>query len=409
MDHSEKRLFTTAVLLVSVMTLWSGAARADVVTEWNQQVFTSGGPQIQRTLAMVHIAMFDAVNAIEPRYTAYLDLPDAPSDASPEAAAASAAHGVLVRLFPAQSASLAAKLADSLAPIPDGPAEDAGVAWGDLVAEAIYDARLADGILTPGPLYTTTGLAGDYQLTTPGPPQPVNSNAPNWAPFALASSSQFRPNGPPSLGSVRYARDVAETQRLGSAVSTDRTEEQSLIARWHTEQGHLQFNRIARAETPNDGRDLLDHARLFALLNIVSADVVMSVFEAKYFYRFWRPVTAIRGTVDDGNDATIADPTWGPYQTTPPHPEYPAAHAVVQGAGARVMTKYFGNHYSFSTTSPTVPGVVRTYSSFDTFADEGAFARILGGMHFRNSTEVGARQGKKVANWVLDHFLLPLN
>ena len=384
------------------------AARADVVTEWNQHVITIGGPQIQRTLAMVHIAMFDAINAIDPRYTPYLTLPAPTPGASGEAAAASAARGVLVRLFPAQQAALDGFLAASLATVPDGPAESAGVAFGDLVAKAIYDARQSDNILAAGPPYVPGSAPGTYQLTTPGPPQPVNTNAPNWRPFALQSASQFRPNGPDALKSARYARDVAEVQLRGAVAGSTRTADEDVIARWHTEQAQFQFNRIARVETPIDGRSLIEHAWLFALLNIALADATTSVFEAKYAFNSWRPVTAIQNADIDGNPDTFADPTWAPFLPTPPHPEYPAAHGVVQGAGARVMKAYFGPQYSFSTTAPAVPGAVRMYADFDSYTDEGALARILGGMHFRTSIEEGRRQGNLVGNWVIDNYLRPI-
>jgi PAP2 superfamily len=384
-------------------------ARADVVTDWNQHVITVGGPQIQRTLAMVHIAMFDAVNAIDPRYTPYLTLPLASAGASAEAAAASAARGVLARLFPAQQPTLDAWLAASLAAVPDGPGETAGVAYGDLVAQAIYEARLSDNILASGPAYVPGTAPGNYQLTSPGPPQPVNTNAPSWLPFALQSASQFRPNGPDALTSARYARDLAEVQQRGALVGSTRIADEDVIARWHTEQAQFQFNRIARAETPNDGRELIEHARLFALLNIALADATTSVFDAKYTFNSWRPVTAIRNADIDGNADTFADPTWAPFLTTPPHPEYPAAHGVVQAAGARVMKAYFGPHYSFSTTAPAVPGTVRTYADFDSYAAEGELARILGGMHFRTSIEEGSRQGNRVGNWVIDNYLRPVH
>jgi hypothetical protein len=383
-------------------------AGADVVTTWNQHVFTIGGPSIQRTLAMVHIAMFDAMNAIDPRYRPYLALPAAPGGASADAAAASAARGVLVRLFPGQSATLNGFLAASLADVPDGPAEAAGVAWGDVVAQAIYTARISDHILDAAPLYVPGTAPGEYQFTPPGPPQPVNGNAPNWVPFALTSASQFRPNGPAALTSKRYARDLAEVQILGALIGSSRTADDDVIARWHTEQAQFPFNRIARAEVPNDGREPIEHARLFALLNMALADATTGAFDAKYTFRFWRPSTAIRNADSDGNDDTVADATWAPFQATPPHPEYPAAHGVVQAAAARVMKDYFGPHYSFSTTAPPVPGVVRTYADFDSYTEEGVRARILGGMHFRSSIEEGARQGKLVGNWVLENYLRPL-
>ena len=394
-----------AAIFIAVSVLAGSTARADVVTVWNQQVITSGGPAIQRTLAMVHIAMFDAIDAVERDYKPYLRLPKPPRGASAEAAAASAAYGVLVRLFPAQQPALAATLASSLAAVPDGPGKDDGVAFGDLVAQTIYDARLADNILAPGPLFVDGTEPGEYRLTTPGPPQPVNTGAPTWVPFAMRETSQFRPGGPPALTSSLYARDLDETARLGGTTSAERTADEEQIGRWHTEQAQFQFNRIARAETQNDGRTLIEHARLFALLNIAMADAITAVFDAKYMYRFWRPSTAIRNADLDGNPDTFVDLTWTPFLTTPPHPEYPAAHGAVQGAGAGVMTSYFGPDYPFQTTSPTVPGVTRNYASFDGYAQEGAEARIFGGMHFRNSLEVGSHQGRQVAEWVLQRYL----
>lgn len=385
------------------------SAGADVVTQWNRQVFAIGGPQIQRTLAMVHVAMFDAVNALGPRYTSYLTpLPPVPVSASAEAAAAGAAHGVLVRLFPAQQAALAVELAAALAAVPDGPDEDAGLAFGDAVARSIYEARIADRILDPGPVYVFGTEPGEYQMTTPGPPQPVNTGAASWQPFALRSASQFRPTAPPQITSMKYARDVAETQALGGATSAARTADQETIARWHTELGQFSLNRILRNELGESG-NLLDRARIFALLNLAIADAVTSVFEAKYHFRFWRPVTAIRNADLDGNDRTSPDPGWSSFVATPPHPEYPAAHGVVATSGTRVLEWYFGPNYAFTTTSAAVPGLERSFADFEAFSEDSGVARIYGGMHYRNSVEVGRRQGKKVGNWVIDHYLLPLH
>ena len=395
------------VAVIGVTTV--AVARADVVTDWNSQVFTAVGGNSQRTLAMVHLAMFDAINAIEPRYRAYLSLPTPRDGASPEAAAASAAYGVLVRVAPGQAAAWLTALNASLAGIPDGQAKTDGVAFGDVVAKAIYDARLGDNILIPGPLYVSTGLPGVYQLTTPGPPQPVNSGARTWVPFALASASQFRPGPPPDLSSIRYARDVNETHDWGGTVSAFRSAHDDETARWMTEQSPFSLNRVLRAEVASDGKGLLAHARIFALLNVAFMDAVIAVFDAKYTYLFWRPVTAIRNADVDGNDRTGLDASWSSYQVTPAHPEYPAAHGSVTTAGARVLERYFGQHYAFDATSPAVPGVTRTYESFDAFAEDAGWARIVGGMHFRNSIEVGQRQGRSVANWVMGNILQPLD
>jgi hypothetical protein len=392
-----------AVSLVSLAV--SAPARADVVTDWNLQVFTSGGPQIQRTLAMVHLAMFDAANAIEPRYHAYLTLPDPPPGALAEAAAASAAHGVLIRLFPAQAASLDALLVTSLSAFPDGPAKTDGVAFGDAVGKAMYDARLADNILAPGPVYVSTGEPGNYQLTTPGPPQPVNTGAPTWVPFAMSSTSQFRPGPPPPLVSRIYARDLNETHDWGGTTSALRSAHDDETAQWMTEQSTFSLNRVARAETPSDGRSVLEHARLFALLNMAMMDAVTAVFDAKYTYLRWRPVTALRNADLDDNPRTALDASWAPFVTTPPHPEYPAAHGTVTTAGTMLLSAYFGRDHGFDATSPAVPGVVRHYESFSAFNDDAALARIFGGMHVRTSLQVGQRQGRQVAGWVLHNYL----
>jgi hypothetical protein len=383
-------------------------ARADVVTDWNLQAVSIGGNP-PRAAAMVHLAMFDAINAITPGYHAYLTLPKPPQGTYPEAAAASAAYGVLVRLFPASALALGTVFQTSLAAIPDGQSKSDGVAYGDLVAKAMFDARVNDRILDPGPVYVSTGEPGVYQLTTPGPPQPVNTGARTWVPFAMASASQFRPGPPPALTSIRYARDVNETAGWGGTVSVFRSAHDDETARWMTEQAPFALNRIARAEVASDGEDLLTHARLFALLNVAMMDATIAVFDAKYTYLFWRPVTAIRNADRDDNPRTELDASWSAFLATPPHPEYPAAHGTVTTAGTRVLSRYFGPHYAFNATAPAVPGVTRAYESFDEFAEDAGLARILGGMHFRNSVEVGQRQGESVGNWVMSHMLQPLS
>ena len=382
--------------------------RTDVVLQWNEQVIATGGPHLQRTLAMVHVAMFDAVNAIQPRYQPYSPLPAPPAAASIDAAAAGAAHGVLMRLFPDQQQPLAAAMARSLSTVPDGPAETAGVQFGDLAAKAIYDARLEDRISKPDVAFSPESTPGVYRLTAEHE-QPVNTRAREWMPFALASASQFRPAGPLALPSREYARDLAEVRDAGGIAAPQRSREQELVARWHTELGQVSLNRIARAEAAIDGRDLVEHARLFALLNLAIADAATGVFEGEDTYRFWRPVTAIRRADEDGNADTEPNVVWSPFIPTPPHPEYPSAHAAVQSAAAHVLTMYFGPAHSFETTSRGVPGATRHYASFEAFATEGAESRILGGMHFRTSVNDGRTMGKRIAEWVIEHCLRELS
>ena len=293
---------------------------------------------------MVHIAMFDALNSVTPLYHPY-------AVASPAPGPAARRPRPPRRLPPTECSSGSSQLSSSRSTrrwplslattIPDGPAKAQGLAIGDAVADAIYMLRLDDGILTPGPPYVPGTAPGDYQLTPPNFMPPINTGAGTQTPFAMTSASQFRPNGPPRLSSHRYARELEEVRLLGTVDPAMRTEEQDLIADWHREL--FQSNRIARVAVAEMGFDLLTSARLFALLNIAMADAVISVFEAKYVYDFWRPITAIRAADLDGNRATVADPTWAPYLViTPAHPEYPSAHAVGTGAAVVVLERFSG-------------------------------------------------------------------
>jgi len=382
--------------------------RTDVVLQWNEQVMATGGPHLERTLAMVHLAMFDAMNAVTPRYQPYLRLPSPPDGALTDVVAAGAAYGVLMRLAADQAFPLTAALDRSLTTIPDSLVRANSLKYGDAVAQAIYDARFGDGILLPNTVIPAGTTPGAYRLTTENA-QPVHTQARNWLPFALQSTAQFRPAGPPSLTSPEYARDFVEVLDIGRLARPRRSPDEEVVARWHIEHGHLQLNRAARSAAASDGRDVLEHARLFALLNVAMADAHAGVFEAKYTYSFWRPVTAIRRAAEDGNDRTAPDIVWSPFLPTPPHPEYPSAHAAVQSAGVRILTNYFGPAYAFEATSAAVPGVTRRYSSFEAFAKEGGESRIIAGLHFRTSIDHGRTMGERTGDWVLTHALGPKN
>jgi hypothetical protein len=384
-----------------------------VVRDWNLftlQVVTP--PTRARSWALVHVAMFDAVNSIEQRYRPYAVTAPPAAGASSEAAAIQAAYRVLARRYPAALAVLDANLATSLAAIPDGPGKTAGTAIGDLVGNAIYDLRINDKINDPGPPYVPGSGPAAYQLTPPNFAQPVNTGVASWVPFALSQVSQFRPEGPYSIDSHQFARDYDETMTLGVAcpdpASCARTPAQSQTALWHTEQADLQFNRIARGLTSTRGLGLLEEARLFALLNLALIDSSAAVFDAKYTYNFVRPITAIRNGDADGNPRTEGDPAWSTNIVTPPHPEYPAAHGAVQGAAGVVMNKLLGKHQGFDDTMPAVPGVTRHFDSFDDFTADGFVARIYGGMHFRNSLKVGRKLGREVGKYVVQTQLQPV-
>jgi hypothetical protein len=396
----------TAALVSALVSLAAAPGRADVVSDWNQTTIQMGGPLPTRTLAMVHLAMFDAVNSVDPRYEPYAFREEVATPTSPEAAAVGAAYGVLRRRFGASS-TLDSARATSLAAIPDGPEKDAGLALGDVIAAKITALRANDGMLQPNLAYVPGSGPGEYQLTPPGFVAPIIVGAAEWVPFAMRYAAQFRASGPPPLRSRRWARDLQEVQTLGAVDSIVRTPEETQIANWHVEQGQFSLNRVARTEAAANGLNLFASARLFALLNLAFQDAVQSVFEAKYHYRFWRPVTAIRVADTDGNPDTEPELDWAPLLVTPPHPEYPAAHGVVSGAGLEALKAVFGRKYAFTATSANVPGVTREFESFDAFLEDVKVARIYGGIHYRGSVEDGAAQGRRLGRWIVRNFLRP--
>jgi len=415
-SHARRPTIAVRRLGVALLALigFSATVRADVVTDWNvialQSAAAAGlNPQRQhRVAAMVHVAVHDAVNSVTPRYEAYAVRVRRSSGASIEAAAVQAAYGVLIRLLPSLAPTLDANRSTSLAKILDGPARDAGVAAGEAVAAYIVSLRSGDGADVDG-TYTFGSGPGEYQRT---PPTFGDPSIPAWrfvAPFVLKRGSQFRLEGPPSPSSDEWAEDFNETKRLGSIDSSDRTQEQSEIALCGAEPALPMWNRVARAVSAQTNTGLIENARLFALLNLAMVDATIACWDSKYFYRFWRPVTAIRAADTDGHDATDADPAWTPLRATPLHPEYPSAHAVFSHAAAKILTSFYGRHVSFSTSTSTCPaGVVRSYDSFQAMADEIGDSRIYIGFHFRSAVRDGAHLGRQVGHWTFHRFLQPL-
>ena len=362
-------------------------------------------PVATRDLAIVSAAIFDAVAAIQgtPGYHFH---EIAPADASAEAATAAAAHRALVHLYPERAATFDAGLADSLAAVPDGPGKGHGVALGRTVADAILALRAGDGwedhvVDSPG------SGPGTWRPTPPRFDSPL---MPQWAmvrPFVLTSPRQFRPPGPPSLGSRAWADAYNEVKAIGRADSASRTAEQTQIARiWadgmgtYTPPGH--WNQIAAQVAQDEGNSLTANARLFAALNLAMADAAIACWDAKYAYRFWRPVTAIRAADTDGNPDTGADPSWTPLLTTPNFPEYVSGHSTFSGAAEVVLSSFFGPDVAFSTSSAGLPGVTRSYTSFRAAAEEAALSRLYAGIHFRFSNQDGLTTGRAVARYVLD-------
>ena len=396
-------------------TFGTGAARADTITEWNAIMEATvsvapTNPVVQtRWGAIVQLAVFEAVNAIEGDYEPYLGTIDAPAWASPDAAAIAAAHRTLVTLRPGSAEALDALRAASLAAIPDGPAKDAGIAVGEDAAAAMLLLRANDG-WDAVVIYTPGTRPGDWQ------PEPASASAllPGWGevtPFGLESGSQFRAPPPPSLRSRRYARDYNEVMVLGRIDSPFRPQDRTDVARFYNAATGVQlWNSAARQVSAAQGMTLSENARIFALLAMAMGDAAIAGWDTKYHYSFWRPLTAIRAGDLDGNKKTAADPEWLPLITTPAHPSYLSGHATVSGAARRVLEHAFGKRgHAITLTTPSLPDVVLDYTAFDQITDDIDDARIYGGIHFRFDQKAGARQGRHVGAHILENYLRPVD
>jgi PAP2 superfamily protein len=388
------------------------------VIDWNRillSIVNTPGAQpanIQptRNFAIVHAAIYDAVNAIDRTHEPYLVSVRAPRDASETAAADAAAHTSLVSLYPTQQNVLDADYAAELAQVPNGPAKDQGVALGVQVAKDVVAIRSNDGSSVVPPPFVASTAPGDYRPTPPNFPTPVFTTWGQVTPFVLARGDQFRPAPPPALTSDAYANAINEVKSLGSATSTTRTAEQTEIGKFWNPPIQNFWNQIAETVALQHHSDLPTTARLFASLNLSFADSAIAFYDAKYTYRLWRPVTAIRLADTDGNPNTVADPNWLPLTgTTPADPSYPGAHSTISAAGAEVLGSFYGDDQQFSVTSPALPGVTRSFSSFSAAAQEAGLSRIFAGVHTRLDHVAGLTLGHDVANFVLDNALLPAN
>jgi hypothetical protein len=405
-------------LCLALITIAAIPVRADVVLDWNayaaSAIVSVGGqvpPRALIRLAMVHLAMYDAVNAIEGTpFESYSGTLRVERPASAEAAAVTAAHHVLVALFPAQMADLDAKYAASLAALPDDDgAKVNGVAVGQRAASAILAARAQDG-RDATVTYVPGSGPGVWQ---PTPPAFLGAQAPEIPfvqPFALRGASQFRPEPPFSLVSEDWTHDYNEVKALGAAIGSSRTAEQTDVARFWSDNPPLQWNRAWRALSVAKGLGVAENARYFAMLATASADALIACWDAKYFYNFWRPVTAIRAGDSDGNPATAPDPAWMGLILTPNHPEYPAAHGCFSAASTETLKQFFGTDEVAFSIDSSVAGLVnpvRTYGRLSDALAEVLEARIYGGMHYRNSTRVGANIGKQASRFMARHFFRP--
>jgi len=360
-----------------------------------------------RSFAIMHAAIYDAVNAIEGTHQPYLVRLGASHFASQEAAAAAAAHEVLVKLYPSSQATLDAQLQQALAQLPNRGKTD-GISIGNTVADRILASRNNDGSNAQPIPYVFGNASGDYQSTPPNfPKQPQFTHWSRVTPFALESASQFRPGGPPRLTGDRYSDAFDQVKLLGIAGSTTATADQALTGRFWNGAIQNYWNEIAQTASLAHALTTAQNARLFALLNLSFADGVIAFYDAKYTYNFWRPVTAIRAAAADGNPDTEADPNWLPeVGNTTPDPSYPGAHAVISAAGAEVLISFFHtDHLEFSVTSEVMPGVERSFTSFPAAAEEATLSRIFAGVHFLFDLTTGQRLGSDIADFIVDNFL----
>jgi len=387
-------------LLAGTLTCLAVPAVANVITDWDTKAvaIVAPAPLGQRELAMVHVAMFDAVNAIERRYRPYLVQPTALKTTSQDAAAATAAATVLAGLHPQAAAEIKAALATSLAAIADGEAKTDGIKLGEAVAAKVLQARANDGANAPD-AYRPKTKPGVYVPT----PITVASVWPAVTPFALTKPSQFRPQPPIALESKEWAADFNELKAYGGKIGSKRSAEQTETARFWLMVGAPGYHPVARQLIAARQMNVIDSARFMALYAVALTDAYVAVFDAKYHYEFWRPITAIRNGDINGNTATEPEATWQPIDNTPMHPEYPCAHCIQSGAAAAVIASVLGSADTseISLTSSTAPGVTHRWTNLDVFSEEIANARIWAGFHYRFSTRVGTDMGHQIGEYVV--------
>jgi hypothetical protein len=392
--------------------LMAGPARADLVTDWNVIAYevmtaenTGNNPRL-RSLAMMHVAISDAVNSVTPRYTRVVaTMPTVPG-ASPEAAATAAARHILDRLYPKHKEKIDATYAASLKRIPEGPARTEGIALGEQVAAAVIADRQNDGTDAPD-TYRPKATAGVYVPTA----QPLFPQYARAKPWLIPTADHFRPGPPPALSSAAYAKDFDEVKAVGGVKSSARTADQTdAVTFWRNANFGPSWQRMARELATAKELPLPECARLFALLNMSLANAYIINWDAKYTYLFWRPITAIRNADLDGNDATERDPSWASLNQTPMHPEYPSQAAINGTVAALVLASVFGSLTEVPFVMPDVADAKRTrsFKSLAEMVEEQKNVRVWGGVHFRAGLEVGADLGRKIVGYMVENSLKPV-
>ena len=390
----------------------------DVILQWNRvllnTLLTPGQhpPTIMqvRSYAIMHAAMFDAVNSIDGTYTPYLTEVPGTTNASLEAAAAQAAHDVLVGLYPTRKAVFDAELASSLLGIEEYRAQQ-GIRVGQIVAERILAARASDGWNVTPPVYSLPATAGNWQPTPPANSPATFTHYPSVVPFAIKSSNQFMPSAPPAMTSAQYAADFEEVKQLGAVNSAVRTADQTKVAQlWANVNTPTNFlfvwNNVARSVATARNTSTVEKARLFALINISLHDTLQVTFASKFKYGLWRPVTAIRRADEDGNASTVADPSWSSLIAAPPYPSYAGNMAGIGTSQATILTLFFGrDDIRFQHTWEGAGGATRSYAGFNAMANEQERARVYGGIHFTFDNVAGQSVGRNVSNYIFQNIM----
>jgi hypothetical protein len=393
---------------ITILLDLGGPARADVITDWNEKAVAFVmmhrmlPPQAERVVASVHVAMFDAVNSIEHRYRPYRLAITTAKDTSKEAAAAAAAGAVLAGLQPTDKEEVSALLQAYLATLPPTVGTANATKVGQEVASKILAERTRDGADAPD-AYRPKTKPGVYVPT----PITASSMWPNVKPFAMTSPTQFRPQPPIPLTGAEWAADYNEIKSVGGKNSAKRTPRQTEDAHFWLITGPASYYPIVRQLVTARKMDVVDSARFMALVSIAAADAYIAVFDAKYRYDFWRPITAIRNGDIDDNPSTQVDATWQPIDNTPMHPEYPCAHCITSAAVAAVIEATLGSADipEVAMTSSTAPGATHRWTNVWAYADEVAMARIYAGFHYRFSTRVGQDMGRKIGELVVQSQL----
>lgn len=423
---SRNKLFVRACVLTLLLftQALTMAFASDAVLDWitimNNSVLSSGISPLatSRVESEVSAAVFDAVNGIDPEYQPLVVKPAAPRHASSSAAAIQAAYAILIRFFPTNT-SLTPQRDASIAALKGQSAQSiqAGMTWGQTVADAVWAYRLNDGSAPPPPPFEgVLGIVGTPGAIGAWRPTPI-ANAPgagpqyaSMTPWILKRPSQFRPAPPNALTSAEYAADYNEIKVMGVYSGSGRTDDQSELVRFWGGNAFIDWDRIAAQVSAERSLNLAENAHLFALMHVAQADAAIACWDAKYRYVFWRPINAIREADADGNAATDPDPAWIPWLDvqggTPPHPEYPSGHSTVSGVAAAILASVFGDDTPFTATSDVRPGT-RSFTSFSAATAEIADARVFGGIHFRISCIRGNALGQAVAAYVMYHAMRP--